>query len=108
MTAPFQCVKSTEKALASRAVPHMGARSVAIGALDAFNERRSGDLYGTANESPVRLLIVPDFMRQQQEVWLETFLANFSGPRNVNPQRVKTRSARQPIRSQPSGAIVRL
>jgi hypothetical protein len=27
MTAPFQCVKSTEKALASRAVPHMGARS---------------------------------------------------------------------------------
>ncbi|WP_225145454.1 hypothetical protein, partial [Bradyrhizobium sp. BRP20] len=27
MTAPSQCVKSTEKALASRAVPHMGARS---------------------------------------------------------------------------------
>ncbi|WP_247459046.1 hypothetical protein, partial [Bradyrhizobium sp. 153] len=27
MTAPFQCVKSTAKALATRAVPHMGARS---------------------------------------------------------------------------------
>lgn len=27
MTAPSQCVKSTEKALATRAVPHMGARS---------------------------------------------------------------------------------
>jgi hypothetical protein len=26
MTAPFQCVKSTEKALATRAVPHMGAK----------------------------------------------------------------------------------
>ncbi|WP_160118894.1 hypothetical protein [Bradyrhizobium vignae] len=30
MTAPFQCVKSTEKALATRAVPHMGARSLAM------------------------------------------------------------------------------
>ncbi|WP_338318900.1 hypothetical protein, partial [Bradyrhizobium ottawaense] len=43
MTAPFQCVKSPDKALASQAVPHMGARSTVTEQLFGFGKLGSAD-----------------------------------------------------------------